>query len=134
MGIQESTCTSSAHTARIVERGNSVIIDSPCLYTELVEHGIRVATEAKVKYRYIECQLTDMDELDRRLRTRDTKPSQISFLDQMLSHAGARPTLARELIGDWASRVQRPKDNWLLLDTSEPFNDCVSKALAYIER
>jgi predicted kinase len=123
-----------ALSVRFLEQGNSVIIDSPCLYSELLNHGVEVAKHYQAEYRYIECQLNDMDELDRRLRARDTRPSQIQFLDQEFRHAGAEPRLARELIEEWSVRMKRPARDWLRLDTSGPLNECVSKALDYVHR
>ena len=139
-GVSESEAGAASYevikalSAQILHQGSSVIIDSPCLYAELVEHGMHTASQEAAEYKYIECQLADMDELERRLQARDTKPSQIQSLDQIFRHAGADPTLARDLIEDWAGRMQRPEDNWLLLDTSKPLAECLSEALAYVRQ
>lgn len=119
-------------SSRILGQSFSVIIDSPCLYTELLDHGIRTAAVAGASYRYVECVLADMNELERRLSARDPKPSQVKSLDQMFSHAGARPKVARELVEEWAVRMPRPDFEYLELDTTMPLDACVSKAMSYI--
>lgn len=123
-----------ALSSRLLEEGNSVIIDSPCLYTELVDHGISAAKIHGAEYRYIECQLGDLSELDRRLRSRTTRPSQIQSLDQEFSHAGKKPRLALELIKEWASGMKRPPNNYLQLDTSNSLEECTSTALEFIRK
>jgi len=113
-------------------QGLSVIIDSPCLYTELLTYGIEAASDAGAQYRYIECVLADYEELDRRLRARHTKLSQIKSLDQMFSHAGAEPVLARDLIKGWATLMQRPTGEFLQLDTSQDIDKTLRAAKRYV--
>src|SRR2546423_608664 len=54
----------------LLAQRHSVIFDSPCFYEELLERGQRLARQAGAQYRYIECVVEDLHELDRRLRTR----------------------------------------------------------------
>jgi predicted kinase len=63
----------NALARHLLTQGYSVIFDSPCLYIELLERGQRVAREVGAHYRYIECVVADLDELDRRLRTLPSK-------------------------------------------------------------
>ena len=119
-------------SASMIARGLSVIIDSPCLYAELLEHGMRVAEEHRARYRYVECRLDDLDELDRRLRSRVTLPSQVQHLDQNFSHAGAAPQRVRGLVEQWAAQAQRPPAGVLLLDTARPIRECTRDVLSYL--
>jgi predicted kinase len=79
-GVSESQAGAASYevikvlSARVLEQGFSVIVDSPCLYTQLLEHGISSAFREGAEYRYIECVLPDLAELDRRLRARHATP------------------------------------------------------------
>ncbi|WP_282019518.1 AAA family ATPase [Planomicrobium okeanokoites] len=60
-----------------LSQGFNVILDSPCLYDELVEKGIFLCEKYNAGYKYVECYLDDMDEINRRLKTRNRMVSQI---------------------------------------------------------
>ena len=57
--------------------GQNVILDSPCLYDEMLDKGIAIATNYGATYRYIECRHEDYKEINARLRNRVRRPSQI---------------------------------------------------------
>lgn len=63
----------------LLRQGHSVIFDSPCLYDNILIQGQAFAKEAGAEYRYIECQVKDFKELDRRLRIRESSISQVSI-------------------------------------------------------
>ena len=119
-------------TRELLSQGHSVIVDSPCLYPQLLEYGQNAAEELDASYRYIECVLNDMEALDRRLQARVAKPSQVRSLNQSFSHAGAPPRPARDLIAEWAVRAVRPEGESLVVDTSVPLAECVERALTYV--
>ena len=116
----------------LLNQGHSVIHDSPCAYEVLLERGQRVAEEVGAAYRYIECVVSDVNELDRRLRTRISLRSQrrgvaVSPIDI------AEETRPREdIFWDWLANMKRPTSNYLTLDTSRPRSVCVKEAIAYI--
>ena len=83
--------------------------------------------------RYLECRLGDFEVLDQRLKTRVTKESQMESLDQMFNHAGKMPVLARMLITNWLSQVQRLVNHWLAIDTSFPLQESVAKAITFLD-
>ncbi|RLQ89829.1 AAA family ATPase [Planomicrobium sp. Y74] len=60
-----------------LSQGFHVILDSPCLYNELVEKGIFLCEKYNATYKYVECYLDDMNEINRRLKTRNRMVSQI---------------------------------------------------------
>ena len=60
-----------------LSQGNNVIFDSPCLYEEMIEKGTTLAKKYNVKYKYVECYLDDMNEINLRLKNRKGMISQI---------------------------------------------------------
>ena len=58
--------------------GKNVILDSPCLYDEIIDQGTEISDKYDANYKYIECYLDDFDEINRRLKKRKTLISQIS--------------------------------------------------------
>ncbi|WP_033541010.1 AAA family ATPase [Planococcus sp. CAU13] len=61
-----------------LSQGMNVILDSPCLYEELIEKGIALCEKFCATYKYVECYLDDRDEINRRLQQRERMLSQIS--------------------------------------------------------
>lgn len=60
-----------------LSQGQAVILDSPCLYEELIEKGLYVSEKYHVTYKYVECYLDDIHEINFRLKNRDRMVSQI---------------------------------------------------------
>ncbi|MGD6903385.1 AAA family ATPase [Bacillus infantis] len=60
-----------------LSQGHHVIFDSPCLYEEMVDRGIDLAKKYKAKYKYVECYLNDINEVNYRLKNRERMISQI---------------------------------------------------------
>jgi predicted kinase len=65
----------------LLDQQHSVVLDSPCLYQDLLDAGLRVAEETGACYRYVECVVDDFSEIDRRLRGRTSLSSQRAALD-----------------------------------------------------
>ncbi|MBD8032416.1 MULTISPECIES: AAA family ATPase [Solibacillus] len=61
-----------------LSQGKNVILDSPCLYDEMIEKGMAIARTNNAKYKYIECYLADFDKINNRLKNRVKKISQIT--------------------------------------------------------
>ena len=59
-------------------QGRSVILDSPCLYDEMIEKGTTIATKYGATYKYVECYADDFYEINKRLKKRERKISQIA--------------------------------------------------------
>ena len=117
---------------RALARGDSVIIDSPCMYDPLLEYGIASANTYGATYRYIECQLEDLEILNQRLEQRESKPSQMRSVAGSISHGGKSPREATQLLKEWASSMKRPSGGFLLLDTRDPVDVCAQVALQYV--
>ena len=121
-----------ALSTRFLAERHSVVFDSPCLYDELLHHGTSIAATCNAAYRYIECQLSDLEQLQQRLLTRTAKPSQVRSLSRQITHQGVQWS-ARELFVQWAANMKRPPQDHLTLDTSAPLADCLARALRYVE-
>jgi predicted kinase len=54
----------------LLSQGHSVVLDSPCAWPRIVTEGMRTAASHSATYRYIECQIHDLNLLDTRLTSR----------------------------------------------------------------
>lgn len=54
----------------VIKQARSVIIDCPCNSNEIIDQGTALARKYGYEYSYVECRVTDVDLLDRRLRNR----------------------------------------------------------------
>ncbi|MFZ7930924.1 AAA family ATPase [Bacillus thuringiensis] len=106
-----------------LEQGHSVILDSPCLYEGMLEKGNKLSTKHGVKYKYIECYLNDMEEINRRLQTRKRMISQIEKVE---SEVGFEK---------WLNGSQRPLNNeYLIVDSSKPIEQYMEKMMDYMTK
>lgn len=116
----------------LLQQGRSVVFDSPCFYEELLARGQRLAQEANAAYRYIECVLHDLDELDRRLRTRQRWPSQIAGVYAPPTPGSGKSQSGQDYFRSLIANMKRPAGNYLTLDTARPLAVCQAEALAYV--
>jgi predicted kinase len=116
----------------LLQQGYSVIFDSPCLYVELLERGQQLAHAANAHYRYIECMVADLDELDRRLRTRPRLPSQLAGVRVAPTEGSGKAQAGDNIFRNWIANMKRPKTDYLVLDTTRPMELCVEEAIAYV--
>ncbi|HEY0606076.1 MAG TPA: AAA family ATPase [Herpetosiphonaceae bacterium] len=117
----------------LLQQGLRVICDSPCFYGEVLERGQRVAKEVGAEYRYIECVVTDLDELDRRLTTRLRLPSQLAGVRVPPTEGSGRTQAGDTVFKDWIANMKRPDSNYLVLDTTRPLQVYLQEAIAYIK-
>lgn len=104
-----------------LSEAHSVILDSPCLYHRMLVKGAELTKKYNVDYKYIECVIDDLDELDRRLKTRRRMMSQIRQVPDQEDFKSA------------LSRSQRPTDvKWIRVDTSQPIQDYIQEVMAYV--
>jgi predicted kinase len=122
----------NAVAGHLLQQGFSVIFDSPCFYVELLERGQRLAQETGAAYRYIECLVTDLDELDRRLRTRLRVPSQLAGVRVPPTAGSGKAHSGDDVFRDWITNMKRPQAGYLVLDTVRPLDECIEAAIAYI--
>ncbi len=117
----------------LLHQGHSVIFDSPCLYEELLMRGQQLAAEVGATYRYIECRVDDLDELDRRLRTRPRLPSQLAGVRVSPTAGSGKTQMGDDVFHEWIATMKRPTSNFLTLDTSRPVELYIEQAIAYIQ-
>jgi predicted kinase len=122
----------NAVARHLLQQGYSVIFDSPCFYEELLERGQLLAREAHAEYRYIECVVADLDELDRRLRTRPRLPSQLAGVWAPPTAGSGKTYISDDVFRDWIANMKRPAIDYLTLDTTQSLDMCVDVAVAYI--
>jgi predicted kinase len=109
-----------ALAADFLEQGLSVVIDSPCVYSDIAERGLHLAANAGVPYYFIECSCSE--ELSRqRLDERDSRASQVKI-----------PADAAAVRNDPARRPHRPAGGALVLDTSESLSKSIDRAIAHL--
>jgi predicted kinase len=105
-----------------LSQGHNVILDSPCLYDELIEKGIALSEKYPIKYKYVECYLDDMEEINRRLRERQKMISQIK---EVSSLEAFRYTIANS---------KKPLERkTLIVDTSKPLETYLQEVINYIK-
>lgn len=117
----------------VLAQGLGVIIDSPCFYDELLAAGQALAARHRAAYRYIECVTEDIGLLDARLRSRPTLRSQRPSVEAPPIDLDAdRERGSAHLFADWIANMKRP-DAYLRLDTTQPLDECVAEALAFLD-
>ncbi|PEJ04857.1 AAA family ATPase [Bacillus wiedmannii] len=106
-----------------LEQGHSVILDSPCLYEGMVEKGIKLSNKHGVKYKYIECYLNDMEEINNRLQTRKRMVSQIGKVDSEVAFK------------KWLDGSKRPSNTeYLIVDSDKPLERYAQRMMDYMSR
>lgn len=98
-----------------------VIFDSPCLYDEMIIKGTNLAKKYHIKYKYVECYLNDFNEINLRLKNRESKISQIK---EAKSIEGFRYTIENSKKPD--------HHGCLVVDTSKPLDNYIEMVMNYI--
>lgn len=104
-----------------LSQGQKVIFDSPCLYEEMITKGTALAKKYHAPYKYVECYLDDFDEINLRLKNRESKISQIK---EVKSIEGFRFTIENS--------KKPPQHKCLVVDTSKPLDSYIQEVLDYI--
>jgi predicted kinase len=104
-----------------LSQGHNVILDSPCLYEELVDKGTILSVKYNVKYKYIECYLDDFKEINDRLKKRERMVSQIA---EIKSEAAFKHTLQSS---------KKPSNyKCITVNTGQPLDNYIQEVLDYI--
>ena len=105
-----------------LSQGHNVIFDSPCLYDEMIIKGTTLSKKYKVKYKYVECYLEDMSEINDRLKNRDSMLSQIKEIN------------SEKVFKYTIKNSKRPIGyKYLLIDTRQPLVNYIEDVMNYIE-
>jgi predicted kinase len=106
----------------LLSQGHSVIFDSPCFYTEMVEKGTNLAQKYKIQYKYVECYVKDMEEINKRLKQRNRMISQIQQVH------------SEEAFKFQIENSKRPTHfKTLIVDSSQPIENYIPKVMDYMK-
>lgn len=104
-----------------LSQGNNVIFDSPCLYEEMIEKGAALTNKYNVKYKYVECYLDDINEINLRLKNRERMISQIREIKS---------------VDDFKYTIENskkpPQVKSLLVNTRQPIEIYLQEVINYI--
>jgi predicted kinase len=82
-------------------QGFSVVLDSPAFFTDVRERGMALAEAACVDYFIVECDISDLDEIQRRMDARTIRASQPTVAAVASYHRpGTAPLTEKRLIVD----------------------------------
>ncbi|MFK4087084.1 AAA family ATPase [Kribbella sp. NPDC020789] len=123
-----------AQASHILAQGHDVVMDSPCFYPAILIRGMEIAQQHSATYRYVECQVDDLELLDERLAQRPRLRSHRRGINQPPPDLGDELVDGEGSFRGWADRVQRPADNYLQLDMQRPFADVLPEVDAYLGR
>lgn len=102
-------------------QGKNVILDSPCLYEEMVEKGIDISSKYNADYKYIECYVSDFVEINNRLKNRVRKISQISEVH------------SEDIFLTTLNNSKKPPDKkCFIVHTTDPVHTYIEDVIAYI--
>lgn len=121
-----------AQASHVLAQGHAVVMDSPCFYPAILTRGMQIAQQHNAVYRYIECQLFDLELLEERLTHRSRLRSHRRSINQPPPDLGDDPVDGSKFFRDAADRVQRPPDNYLQLDMHRPLADVLPEVNAYL--
>nr|POF01187.1 hypothetical protein CFP56_21135 [Quercus suber] len=104
----------------ITKQGFNVIVDSTCNYPEVIDQGSTLASQQGYAYWYVECQVRNIELLDKRLQTRTPMASQRTAVDCPPAAAqGSRAGEdARALFVKWIESPCRPDNNVVVVDST----------------
>ncbi|TDW87551.1 putative kinase [Kribbella pratensis] len=138
-GVEVAGCSKAAYevlyavTRSVLAQGRSVVVDSPCFWPRILTEGMDIARAHNATYRYIECQVHDLKVVDERLRQRPQLRSQRRGVSTPPVDLGDQPDDGAALFRTWLDRVQRPADNYLLLDMHRPLSDVLPEVDLYLK-
>lgn len=117
----------------LLAQGHHVVMDSPCFWPRILTEGMEIARQHDASYRYIECQVRDLQVLDERLRRRPRLRSHRRGVDHPPVDLGDELVDGEALFRDAMDRVQRPSDNYLQLDMHRPLSEVLPEVDVYLK-
>lgn len=98
----------------------NVIIDTPCYYEETIENGLKVSRKFGADYKYVECRTDSYEEINRRLKSRERRLSQINCAEESMFYS-------------MYDKSKHPKElEIIVVDSSLPISSYIKDALDYI--
>ncbi|MET9318157.1 AAA family ATPase [Kribbella sp. NPDC003505] len=117
----------------LLTQGHHVVMDSPCFWPRIVTEGMSIAAAQGATYKYIECQVTDLQVVDERLRRRPRLRSHRPTLNDLPKDVAGDPVDGEALFREWMTRIERPATEYLALDMHRPLADLVPEIDAYLK-
>ncbi|MGB5947069.1 AAA family ATPase [Paenisporosarcina sp.] len=106
-----------------LSQGQSTILDSPCFYTEMVEKGISMTEKYQATYKYVECYLNEIHEIERRIKNRTPMISQIQQVP------------SEKAFMEWVNKSKKPLDlECLKVDSGKPIEKYIDEVMLYINK
>jgi predicted kinase len=106
-----------------LSQGHSTILDSPCFYTEMVEKGVELSKKHNASYKYVECYLNEIQEIQNRLKKRTRMISQI------------QQVASEQAFLEWVDNSKRPSDiQCLRVDSGKPIDSYIDEVILYINK
>lgn len=103
----------------------NVIIDSPCIYTELLERGTALCSKYNARYKYVEAYILSLEEINLRLKSRVRHISQISKVDSKVTND--------EEYSELINITKRPNSiSYITVDTSQPLESYLERVVNYL--
>ena len=102
--------------------GQNVILDSPCLYEEIIIKGTALAEKYHADYKYIECNLNDFQLTNARLDKRQAMLSQIKSVRDETNYLHT------------LKHTKYPEGyQYITVDTKQPIDRYIDVVMAYLE-
>jgi predicted kinase len=106
-----------------LSQGHSTILDSPCFYSEMVEKGVSLSEKHNANYKYVECYLNEMKEIQHRLKNRTPMISQIQHV------------VSEKAFLEWIENSKKPSDiQCLRVDSGKPIEKYIDEVMLYINK
>ncbi|MFX3675173.1 MAG: AAA family ATPase [Paenisporosarcina sp.] len=106
-----------------LSQGHNTILDSPCFYTEMVEKGVGLSKKHNASYKYVECYLNDINEIQNRLKQRTRMISQI------------QEVASEKAFFEWVEDSKRPSDvQCLRVDSGKSIESYIEEVISYINK
>jgi predicted kinase len=116
----------------LLAQGESVILDSPCRYRELLECGQSIANVAGVRYAFIELWVPNVSVLLPRLDAREPRISQVASATAPAPGTAWEFGTAEESLSQWQNQMLHPREDWLRLVATHPQKANLERALLYL--
>ena len=106
-----------------LSQGQSTILDSPCFYAEMVEKGVRLSEKYNANYKYVECYLNEIKEIQHRLKNRTPMISQI------------QQVASEKAFLEWVDNSKKPTNiQCLRVDSGKPIEKYIDEVMLYINK
>jgi predicted kinase len=122
-----------AVTQDLLAQGRSVVLDSPCRYRQLLDAGRRIASEAGVRYAFIELWARDWSVVLSRLDGRAPMVSQVASATAPAPGTDWEFGTPDVTLQAWQGQLVQPEDDWLRLYAETSAEDNIAAALRYID-